>query len=179
MNTCSKKQNIVIPDPMAHIDNDALDQQYFFALPSSLDPNDMVQLIQPDTISYDLTDLEEDDFAEWRWMKEEELRARWMKRIREKVGVLKQLKRELRQVHKLSRTESGFPGICWWHLKYWDIEGRVKKEEPTSLTIVNMKVKSPSTPHLQHPSQSPTTPSSRYRSIDPNDFEDWGDFATA
>ena len=118
MNTRSKKQNIVIPDPMAHLDDDTLDQQYFFALPSSLDPDDVVQLIQPDTISYDLADLEEEDFAEWKRMKEEELRARRMRRIREKAGVLKQLKRELRQMHKLSRTESGFPGICWWHMKY-------------------------------------------------------------
>ena len=102
MNTPSKKQNIAIPDPMVHLDNDALDQQYFFALPSSLDPDDVVQLIQPDTISYDLTDLEEEDFTEWRRMKEEELRARQMRRIREKAGVLKQLKRELRQTHKLS-----------------------------------------------------------------------------
>ena len=164
---------------MAHFDDDALDQQYFFTLPSSLDPNDVVQLIQPDTISYDLADLEEEDFAEWRRMKEEESRARQMRRIREKAGVLKQLKRELRQAHKLSQMENGFPGICWWHLKYWDIEGRVKKEELTSPTIVNIKVESPSTPHLQYPFRSPTTPSSRYRSIDPNNFEDWGDFATA
>ena len=85
-------------------------------------------------------------------MKEEELRARRMRRIREKAGVLKQLKRELRQAHKLSRMESGFPGICWLHMKYWDIEGWVKKEEPTSPTIVNIKVESPSTPHLQYPS---------------------------
>ena len=76
MNTCSKKQNIVILDPMVHLDDDALDQQYFFALSSSLDPNDVVQLIQPDTISYDLADLDEQDFAEWRRMKKEELRAR-------------------------------------------------------------------------------------------------------
>ena len=179
MNTCSKKRNIVILDPMVHLDDDALDQQYFFALPSSLDPDDMVQLIQPDMISYDLVDLEEEDFAEWKWMKEEESRARQMRRIREKVGVLKQLKRELRQTHKLSRTESSFPGIRWWHLKYWDIEGWVKKEEPTSPTIVNIKVESPSTPHLLYPSQSPTTPSSHYRSLDPNDFENWGDLATA
>ena len=75
-----------------------------------------------------------------------------MRRIREKAGVLKQLKRELRQAHKLSKTESGFLGIHWWHLKYWDIEGWVKKEEPTSLTIVNIKVESPSTPHLLYPS---------------------------
>ena len=49
---------------MVHLDDDALDQQYFIALPSSLDPNDVVQLIQTDTISYDLADLEEEDFAE-------------------------------------------------------------------------------------------------------------------
>ena len=51
---------------MAHIDDDAPDQQYDFALPSSLDSDDVVQLIQPDTISYDLADLEEEDFAEDR-----------------------------------------------------------------------------------------------------------------
>ena len=113
MNTRSKKRNIVIPDPMVHLDDDALDQQYFFTLPSSLDPDDVVQLIQPDMISYDLTDLEEEDFAEWRRMKEEESRARRMRRIREKAGVLKQLKRELWQAHKLSQMESGFPGIHW------------------------------------------------------------------
>ena len=71
MNTCSKKRNIAIPNPMDH-----LNQQYFFALPSSLDSDDVVQLIQPDTISYDLADLEEEDFTEWRRMKEEELRVR-------------------------------------------------------------------------------------------------------
>ena len=48
-----------------------------------------------------------------------------------------------------------------------------------SPTIVNIKVESPSTPHLLHPSRSPTTPSSRYYSLDLNDFENWGDFATA
>ena len=179
MNTRSKKRNIAILDPMVHLDDDALNQQYFFTLPSSLDPDDVVQLIQPDTISYNLADLEEEDFAEWRRMKEEELRARKMRRIRERAGVLKQLKRELRQVHKLSQTESGFPDIHWWHLKYWDKGLRVKKEEPTSLTIVNIKVKSPSTPHLKYPSQSPTTPSSHYRSLDLNNFVNWGDLATA
>ena len=60
------------PRPKVHLDDDALNQQYFFALPSSLDPDHVVQLIQPDTISYDLADLEEEDFAEWRRMKEEE-----------------------------------------------------------------------------------------------------------
>ena len=152
MNIHSKKWNITIPDPMVHLDDDALDQQYFFTLPSSLDSDDVVQLIQPDTISYDLADLEEEDFAEWKRVKEEESKARRMKRIRERAGVLKQLKRELRQVHKLSRTENGYPGVRWWHMKYWEIEGKVKKEEPISLTIVNIKVESPSTPHLLYPS---------------------------
>ena len=90
MNTRSKKQNIAIPDPMDHIGDDTLDQQYFFTLPSSLDPDDMVQLIQPDMISYDLMDLEEEDFTEWRRMKEEESRVRRMRRIRERAGVLKE-----------------------------------------------------------------------------------------
>ena len=76
MNTCSKKWNITIHDLMDHLDNDALNQQYFFALPSLLDPNDVVHLIQPDTISNNLADLEEEDFTEWRRMKEEELKAR-------------------------------------------------------------------------------------------------------
>ena len=74
--------------------------------------------------------------------------------------------------------ESGFPGIRWWHLKYWDKELRVKKEELTLPTIVNIKVKLPSTPHLLYPSESPTTPSLRYHSLDPNNFENWGDLAT-
>ena len=76
MNTCSKKRNITIPDPMDHLDDEALDQQYFFALPSSLGADDVVQLIQPDTISYNLADLEEEDFTEWKRLKEEESRAR-------------------------------------------------------------------------------------------------------
>ena len=171
MNTHSNKWNIAIPNPMVHLSDDALDQQFFFTLPSSLDPDNVVQLIQPDIISY--------DFTEWRRMKEEESRARWMRRIREKAGALKQLKKELRQAHKLSWMERGFPGICWWHLKYWDEGLRVKKEEPTLPMIVNIKVKLPSTPHLLHPSKSPTTPSSHYRSLDLNNFKNWGDLATA
>ena len=51
---------------MDHLDDNALNQQYFFTLPSTLDPGDVVQLIQPDMISYDLADLEEEDFFEWR-----------------------------------------------------------------------------------------------------------------
>ena len=102
-------------------------------------------------------------------------------RIREKVGVLKQLKRELRQVQKLSHTESGFPSICWWHLKYWDedLGLKVKKEEPSTPALFNIKVESPPTLNLQYPSKSPLTPSSCYHSLDPNNFVNWGDLATA
>ena len=84
MNTRSKKQNISILDPMVHIGNDALNQQYFFTLPSSLNPDNVVQLIQPDTISYDLADLDEEDFTEWRRMKEEESRV--LKPVQLSVG---------------------------------------------------------------------------------------------
>ena len=75
MNTRSKKQNIAIPNPMEHLDNDALDQQYFFTLPNVLDNDEIVQPIQSDTIFYDLKELEEEDFTEWKRMKEEESRA--------------------------------------------------------------------------------------------------------
>ena len=112
-------------------------------------------------------------------MKADEMRLWQMKQIREKAGVLKQLKRELRQMHKLSQMESGFPGIHWWHLKYWDKGLRIKKEEPQTLTLVNIKIDSPSTPHLLYPSKSPTTPSSHYHSLDLNNFKNWGDLAAA
>ena len=100
-----------------------------------------------------------------------------MRKIREKAGVLK----KLRQAHKLSRTDSRFSGICWWHMKYWDenLGLKVKKEEPLTPTLLNIKVKSPSTLNLQYPLKSPIAPSSYYRSLDPNDFENWGDLATA
>ena len=181
MNTHSKKRNITIPDPMDHLNDDALNQQYFFTLPSVLDSDNVVQLIQSDAISYNLADLEEEDVTEWSRMKKEESRVRQMQRIRETMGVHKKLKRELRQAHKLSQTESGFPGIHWWHMKYWDGDMglKIKKEEPPSPTLVNIKVESSPTPNLQHTSKSPTTPSSHYCSLDPNDFMNWGDLATA
>ena len=75
-----------------------------------------------------------------------------MRRIRAKAVVLRKLKKKLRQVHKLSRTESGFPGIHWWHLKYWDedLGLEVKKEEPLT-PILKIKVESLPTLNLQYP----------------------------
>ena len=125
-----------------------------------------IQVIQGDMTSYDLQDIDEDNIAGWRKMKVKEVRAKQMRRIRRRVEVLQQLKRELRQVHKLSQTESGFPGICWWHLKYWYED-------------LGLKVKSSPTLTLDYPSKCPTTPSCCYHSLDPNNFENWGDLATA
>ena len=167
----------MIQDPMEYLDDNTLDIQYFFALPNTMDDHKVVWVIQGDTTSYDLQDLQEEDIAEWRKMKVKEARAKWMRRIRRRVELLKKLKRELRQLHKLSWTESGFPGIHWWHLKYWDedLGLKVKKEEPSTPMLFNIKVKSPPTLTLQYPFRSPTTPSSCYHSLDPNDFKNWGD----
>ena len=119
-----------------------------------MDNHEIVQVIQSDTTSYDLQDIDEEDIAEGRRVKVKNVRAKQTRNIREKVGVLKKLKRELRQVHKLSRMESGFPGIHWWHLKYRDkdLGLKVKKEEPLRPTLINIKVESPPTPNLQYPS---------------------------
>ena len=37
MNTCSRKWNIAIANPMDHLDNKALNIQYFFALPNTME----------------------------------------------------------------------------------------------------------------------------------------------
>ena len=95
MNTCSRKWNIAIQDPMEYLDNDALNIQYFFALPNTMDSHKIVQVIQSNTTSYDLQDLDKNDITEWRRVKVKNARAKQMRKIREKAGVLKKLKREL------------------------------------------------------------------------------------
>ena len=181
MNTHSQKHNVQLLDPML-LDNKhgALDIHYFCTLPNTMDNHKIVQVTQSDTTTCDLQDLDKVDIAEWRKVRENNVRLRCMKKIRRRAELFKKLKRELHQVHKLSRTESGFPGIHWWHLKYWDndLGLKVKKEE-FSTPLLNIKVESPPTLNLQYPSQSPTTPSSHYCSLDPNDFKNWGDLATA
>ena len=114
-----------------------------------MDNDNIVQVIQSNTTSYNLPDLDKEDLAEWRRVTVKNARAKWMRKIREKAGVLKKLKRELMQVHKLSQTESGFPGIHLWHLKCWDedLGLKVKKEEPMTPTLLSIKVKSP--PHTK------------------------------
>ena len=74
---------------MEHLDNGALDIQYFFTLPNTLDNHGIVQVIQSNTTSYDLQDLSEEDIAEWKRVKVKNVRLRRMKKIREKAGMLK------------------------------------------------------------------------------------------
>ena len=76
MNTHSKKQNITIQDPMEHLNNDALDVQYFFTLPNTIDNHNIVQVIQSNMTSYDLQDLDEEDLAEWRRVKVKNVRVK-------------------------------------------------------------------------------------------------------
>ena len=84
---------------------------------------------------------------------------------------VKLLRRELRIAHKKNKTENGELGIVWWNREYWD-EGKtvkrltVKKEEPVTPVWWGQDYK-PSTPMLTYPSLTPTT---RYQSMDPNDF---------
>ena len=99
-----------------------------------------------------------------------------MRRIRcaaeiqaEKVG---RLKRELRIVHKKSRTEDGELGIIWWNREYWGTGFGVKrlgikKEEPSTPSL-HIKVEPPPTPLLTYPPSRTST--SLFRDIDPNDF---------
>ena len=89
-----------------------------------------------------------------------------------------------KRVDTSTQVELNRKWISWHTLvapEYWDEELglKVKKEEPWTPRLLNIKVKSPPTPNLQYPLKSPTTPSSCYCSLDPNDFENWGDLATA
>ena len=61
---------------MDHLDNEALDIQYFFTLPNTLDNHEIVQVIQSDTTSYDLQDLDKGDITEWRKVKAKNVRAK-------------------------------------------------------------------------------------------------------
>ena len=98
-----------------------------------------------------------------------------MKRMRIEAEKVVQLKRELRRVHKQSRTEAGVQGIIWWNQEYWD-KGKglkridrvkVKKEEQLTPSL-QIKVELSPTPTLQYPPSHTST--SRFHSIDPNKF---------
>lgn len=131
LNTCSRKWHHIVANPAEHIGNAPFDQQYFFTLPNSLDDSSVVQVVQDNTISYDLQQMDVIALEQWRQEKRDKARKWWMKRIRERAELLKKLKRELQICHKMSWTENGFPGVRWWLLDYWGREKwlKVKKEE--------------------------------------------------
>ena len=82
--------------------------------------------------------------TERKRVKKNQARKRKMRRIRNEVEKLVQLKGELRLLHKQSQTEDGKLGIVWWNWDHWDtgmglkrlrrLDNRlqVKKEEPST-----------------------------------------------
>ena len=82
MNTHSRRCTPILdPDK---IDNGygAFNIQFFFALPNIMDKNNIVQLIQCDTTIYDLEDLGPEAIMEWKGIKKNKARKRWMRQIR-------------------------------------------------------------------------------------------------
>ena len=150
-------------------------RRFFFTLPNMMDDDLYVHLVQQNTCLFNLQDLDHEDIADHKRRKKNWVRQRKMERIRREVEKLVQLKRELRQAHKRSRTEAGVQGIVWWNCKYWDSgkglkrigRVKVKKEEPSTPSL-QIKVKPSPTPTLQYPPSHTST--SHFCSIDPNDF---------
>ena len=70
MNTHSKKCNIV-QNPINQLGDGygALNIHYFFALPNTMDNHKIVQVIQSDTTTYSLQDLDKVDIVNWRRVK--------------------------------------------------------------------------------------------------------------
>ena len=173
MNTRSKK--CLIPQIVDNLDgNDFFNSNNFFTLPNTLDDVTYVYIIQQDTCLYDIQDLDPEDIAEWLRIKNKQVDKRRMRKMRRaaeiQAGKVKWLRRELRIVHKRSRTEGGVLGIVWWNQEYWGTKFGakrlgMKKEEPSTPLI---KVKHPPTPPLTYPLSWTST--SRFCSIDPNEF---------
>ena len=177
MNTRSKK--CLAPHPANQLDeeNILLNIGNFFTLPNMLDDHTYVHIIHQDTCLYDIQDLKPEDIAERMRIRKKQADKRRMRRIRRAAeiqvgGGVRQLKRELQIAHKRSRTEDGVLGIVWWNRENWGTGFRVKrlgitKEEPLTPSLW-IKVEPPPTPPLTYPPSQ--TSSSRFHSIDPNDF---------
>ena len=173
MNTCSKKH--LIPLIAENIDGDDIfDSNNFFTLPNTLDDETYIHIIQRDTCLFDIQDLYHEDVAERLGIKKKQADKRRMRRMRRaaeiQAGKVKRLRRELRIAHKRSQTEDGVLGIVWWNREYWGTGFGVKrlepkKEEPSTPLL---KVEHPPTPPLTYPPSWTST--SRFRSIDPNNF---------
>ena len=175
MNTRSRKR--LIPQIVDNLDgDDFFDANNFFTLPNTLDDASYVHIIQRDTCLYDIQDLNPEDIAERLRIKKKQADKRRMMRMRRtaeiQAGKVKRLRRELQIAHKKSRTEDGTLGIVWWNQEYWGTGFGVKrlgikKEEPSTPSLL-IKVEHPPTPPLTYPPSRTST--SRFRSIDPNDF---------
>ena len=175
MNTRNKKRLTARHALETFGDKLLLDSEHFFTLANMIDDDSYVHLIQCDTCLYDIQDLKPEDIEKRQRMKKKAALKRRMQRIRRhtelQAAEVKLLRKELRIAHKKNRTEDGELGITWWSREYWD-EGKgvkrltVKKEEPISPIWWGQDYK-PSTPMLTYPSLTPT---SRYQSLDPNDF---------
>ena len=173
MNTRSKKR--LIPQIVDNLEEDNFfASNNFFTLPNTLDNEMFIHIIQQDTCLFDIQDLDPEDIAERLRIKKKQADKRRMMRIRHtaeiQAGKVKRLRRELWIAHKRSRTEDGVLGIVWWNQEYWGTGFRVKrlgikKEEPSTPLI---KVEYPPTPTLTYPPSRTST--SRFRSIDPNEF---------
>ena len=175
MNTRSKKR-LTARHALETVEEKILiDSEHFFTLANMMDNDSFVHLIQCDTCLYDNQDLEPEEIDTRLRMKRKVAKKRRMQRIRWhaelRAAEVKLLRRELRIAHKKNRTENGEMGIVWWNWDYWD-KGKgvkrntVKKEEPVTPIWWGQDYK-PSTPMLTYPSSTPT---SRYQSMDPNDF---------
>ena len=175
MNTRTRKH--LIPQIVDNLDgDDFFDANNFFTLPNTLDNASYVHIIQRDTCLFDIQDLNPEDIAERLRIKKKQADKRRMLRMRRtaeiQAGKVKRLRRELRIVHKRSRTEDGELGIVWWNREYWGTGFGVKrlgikKEEPSTPSL-QIKVEHPPTPPLTYPPSRTST--SRFCSIDPNDF---------
>ena len=175
MNTRNRKRLTVRHALETFGDKLLLDSEHFFTLANMIDDDSYVHLIQHDTCLYDIQDLEPEDIEKRQRLKKKAALKRRMQRIRrsmeKRAAEVKLLRRELRIAHKKNRTEDGEMGIVWWSREYWP-EGKgvkrltVKKEEPVTPIWWGQDYK-PSTPMLTYPSLTPT---SRYQSLDPNDF---------
>ena len=175
MNTCSKKRLTARHALETNEDQILIDSEHFFTLANMMDDASYVHLIQRDTCLFDIQDLSPEDIERRQRMKKKVATKRRMQRIQRhaelRAAEVKLLRRELRIAHKKNRTEDGELGITWWSREYWD-NGKgtkrltVKKEEPVTPIWWGQDCK-PSTPMLTYPSLTPT---SRYQSMDPNDF---------
>ena len=154
MNTRSKK--CLIPQIVDNLDgDDFFDSNNFFTLPNTLDDAMYVHIIQRDTCLYDIQDLDPEDIAERLRIKKKQADKRRIMRMRRtaeiQAGKIKRLRRELRIVHKKSRTEDGTLGIVWRNQEYWGTGFRVKRLEINKEEPSTPKIEAPPTPPLTYP----------------------------